>query len=79
MAKKQFVKEEVYKANGENSRTLSFVVNIFQDKKDKEKIWVVSKAILNPTEINNHVNSVNYHPKMFERLKKILIQEDRWT
>lgn len=79
LAKKQFVREEVYKADGEGSKTISFVVNLYQDKKDKEKIWFVSKGILNPTEINNHGNSVNYHPKMFDRLKKILIKEERWT
>ena len=78
MSKKQFVREEVYKAAGENSRTISFVVNVYQVKEDKEKIWVVSKEILNPTEINNHSNSVNYQPKMFERLKEILIKEERW-
>ena len=78
MSKKQFVREEVYKAAGEDSRTISFVINVYQDKKDKEKIWVVSKKILNPTEINNHSNSVNYQPKMFERLREILIGEERW-
>ncbi|MBO2535086.1 hypothetical protein [Rummeliibacillus suwonensis] len=79
MAKQQFVREEVYKSDKEGSRTVSFVVNVYQDKEDKEKIWVVSKKILIPTEINNHENSVNYHPKMFERLKEMLIQEGRWT
>lgn len=79
MTKQQFVREEIYKSDKEGSRTVSFVVNIYQDKDDKEKIWVVSKEILNPTEINNHENSVNYHPKMFKRLKGVLIQEGRWT
>ncbi|PEU04101.1 hypothetical protein CN527_04515 [Bacillus cereus] len=79
MAKQQFVREEVYKSDKEDSRTISFVVNIYQDKNDKEKIWVVSKEILNPTEINNHENSVNYHPMMFRRLQEILIKEGRWT
>ncbi|MGG4559110.1 hypothetical protein [Bacillus toyonensis] len=79
MAKQQFVREEVYKSDKEDSRTISFVVNIYQDKNDKEKIWVVSKEILNPTEINNHKNSVNYHPMMFRRLKEVLIKEGRWT
>lgn len=77
MAKQQFVREEVYSKN--DSRTISFVVSIFQDREDKEKIWVVSKEILNPTEINNHENSVNYHPKMFQRLRVVLINEGRWT
>lgn len=40
---------------------------------------MVSNDILNPTEINNHQSSINYHPKMFERLRKILIEENRWT
>lgn len=79
MAKKEFVRELVYKADGVDSRTISFVINVYQDKKDKEKIWVVSKEILNPTEINNHPNSVNYHPKMFEHLKEILMKEERWN
>ncbi|MDM5352033.1 hypothetical protein QUF65_14190 [Lysinibacillus sphaericus] len=79
MTKQEFIREVVYKSDKEGSRTISFVVNVYQDKDDKEKIWVVSKEILNPTEINNHENSVNYHPKMFERLKNILIQEGRWT
>lgn len=79
MTKQTFVREEVYKSDKEGSRTISFVVNIYQDKDDKEKIWVVSKEILNPTEINNHENSVNYHPKMFQRLKSILIHEGRWA
>ncbi|OJD42826.1 hypothetical protein [Bacillus nitratireducens] len=79
MAKQQFVREKVYKPDKEDSRTISFVVNIYQDKNDKEKIWVVSKEILNPTEINNHENSVNYHPMMFRRLKGVLIKEGRWT
>lgn len=79
MAKQQFVKEEVYKSDKENSRTISFVINVYQDKVDKEKIWVVSKEILNPTEVNNHKNSVNYHPKMFQRLREVLINEGRWT
>lgn len=79
MTKKQFVRGEVYKATGEDARTISFVVNIYQDKKDKEKIWIVSNGVLNNTEINNHSHSVNYHPKIFERLKKILINENRWT
>jgi len=39
--------------------------HVYQDKDYKEKICVVSKEILNPTEINNHNNSVDYHPKMF--------------
>ncbi|MFC2949209.1 hypothetical protein [Virgibacillus sediminis] len=78
MAKKQFVREEVYKSDKEGSSTISFVVNVYQDRKDKEKIWVVSKDILNPTEINNHVESVNYHPKMFQRLREVLIKEGRW-
>lgn len=78
MAKQQFVREEVYKSK-EGSRTISFVVNVYQDREDKEKIWIVSKGILNPTEVNNHANSINYHPKMFERLKEVLIQEGRWT
>lgn len=38
----------------------------------------MSNEVLVPTEINNHENSVNYHPKMFERLKEILISEGRW-
>lgn len=79
LAKQQFVKEEVYKSDKENSRTISFVINVYQDKVDKEKIWVVSKEILNPTEVNNHKNSVNYHPKMFQRLREVLINEGRWT
>lgn len=79
MTKQQFVREEVYKSDKESSRTISFVVNVYQDKDDTEKIWIVSKEILNPTEINNHENSVNYHPKMFERLKEVLMQEGRWT
>lgn len=79
LTKQEFIREVVYKSDKEGSRTISFVVNVYQDKDDKEKIWVVSKEILNPTEINNHENSVNYHPKMFERLKNILIQEGRWT
>jgi len=79
LAKQQFVREEVYKSDKESSRTISFVVNVYQDKDDNEKIWVVSKEILNPTEINNHKNSVNYHPKMFQRLKEILINEGRWS
>ncbi|PHD44852.1 hypothetical protein COF67_25380 [Bacillus toyonensis] len=78
MVKQQFVREEVYKSEKEDSRTISFVVNTYQDKVDKEKIWVVSKEILNPTEINNHENSVNYHPTMFKRLKEILFNEGRW-
>jgi hypothetical protein len=78
MVKKQFVRGEVYKSDKEDSRTISFVVNVYQDKNDKEKIWIVSNKILNPTEINNHPHSVNYHPKMFERLKQNLIQEGRW-
>jgi hypothetical protein len=79
MAKRQFVRGEVYKASGEESRTVSFVVNVYQDKKDKEKIWVVSNGdILVPTEINNHEQSVNHHPKMFKRLKALLIKEGRW-
>lgn len=79
MVKQQFVREEVYKSDKDGSRTISFVVNIYQDKVDKDKIWVVSKGILNPTEINNHKNSVNYHPKMFERLKEVLKNEGRWA
>lgn len=79
MAKQNFVREEVYSSEKDGSRTITFVINIYQDKVDKEKIWVVSKEILNPTEINNHENSVNYHPKMFQRLREILIKEDRWT
>jgi hypothetical protein len=79
LVKQQFVREEVYKSDKEGSRTISFVLNVYQDKEDKEKIWVVSKEILNPTEINNHKNSVNYHPKMFQRLREILIKEDRWN
>jgi hypothetical protein len=31
----------------------------------------VSKEILNPTEVNNHKNSVNYHHKMLQRLRGI--------
>ena len=62
LAKREFVRGEVYKAEKDGSRTISFVINVYQDKEDKEKIWVVSKDILNPTEINNHENSVNYHP-----------------
>lgn len=77
--RQQFVREEVYKSDKEGTRTISFVVNVYQDKEDKEKIWVVSKEILNPTEINNHQNSVNYHPKMFNSLREILINEGRWT
>ena len=30
-------------------------------------------------ETNNHPNSVNYHPKLFRRLKEVLIKEGRWT
>ena len=79
MAKHEFVRGEVYKAEKDGSRTISFVINVYQDKEDKEKIWVVSKDILNPTEINNHKNSVNYHPKMYQRLREVLIKEDRWA
>lgn len=79
MVKQQFVREDVYKSDKENSRTISFVVNVYQDKADNEKIWIVSKEILNPTEINNHEKSINYHPKMFNRLREILIQEGRWA
>ncbi|PAD25230.1 hypothetical protein CHH62_13150 [Niallia circulans] len=79
MVKQQFVREEVYKSDKEDSRTVSFVINVYQDKKDKEKIWLVSKGILNPTEINNHEGSVNYHPKMFQRLRELLIKEERWN
>ncbi|KJJ41385.1 hypothetical protein UM89_13875 [Bacillus subtilis] len=78
MGKQQFVREEVYKSDKEGSRTISFVLSVYQDKEDKEKIWVVSKEILNPTEINNHKSSVNYHPKMFQRLREVLIKEGRW-
>ncbi|MEH7505816.1 hypothetical protein V7152_28330 [Neobacillus drentensis] len=77
--KKPFYRGEVYKSQNEDRRTLSFVVNIYKDKKDKEKIWIVSNDILAPTEANNHPTSVNYHPKLFRRLKEILIQEDRWV
>lgn len=77
--RQQFVREEVYTSEKEGTRTISFVVNVYQDKDDKEKIWVVSKGILNPTEINNHKNSVNHHPKMYERLREVLINEGRWT
>lgn len=79
MTKQQFERGVVYKSIKENSRTISFVVNVYQDKNDKEKIWVVSNNILPPTEINNHINSVNYHPKMFQRLREILIKEGRWS
>lgn len=79
LVKQQFVRKEVYKSDKEGSRTISFVVNIYQDKVDKEKIWVVSKEVLNPTEINNHKHSVNFHPKMFERLREVLKNEGRWT
>ena len=77
--RQQFVREEVYTSEKEGTRTISFVVNVYQDKDDKEKIWVVSKGILNPTEINNHKYSVNHHPKMYERLREVLINEGRWT
>jgi hypothetical protein len=79
LSKRQFVRGEVYKSEKEDSRTISFVVNVYQDKQDKEKIWVVSNEVLNPTEVNNHEESVNYHPKMFERLREILINEGRWA
>jgi hypothetical protein len=77
--KKPFYRGEIYKSQNEDGRTLSFVVNIYQDKVDKEKIWVVANEILAPTEANNHPNSVNYHPKLFRRLKEVLIKEGRWV
>lgn len=76
MRKKQtFNRGDIHKSEG---ITITFVMNVWQDKKDKEKIWMSSRDILNPTEINNHSNSVNYHPKMFDRLKEILVSEERW-
>lgn len=78
MSKQQFFRGEIHKSNNESSRTISFVINVYQDKNDKEKIWMVSNDILNPTEINNHPQSVNFHPKMFQRLREILISEGRW-
>lgn len=74
----QFIRKHVYTSDKEESRTVAFVINVYQDKKDSNKIWMVSNDILNPTEINNHQSSINYHPKMFERLRKILIEENRW-
>jgi hypothetical protein len=74
--KQTFELGEVHKA--EEGRTITFVANFWQDKKDKEKIWMVSNGILAPTEVNNHPTSVNHHPKLFNRLKAILEAEGRW-
>lgn len=79
MSKRPFFRGEIYIPEKEESRTISFVTSVYQDKNDKEKIWVVSKDILAPTEINNHEQSVNYHPKAFARLKEILKNEGKWT
>lgn len=73
-SKQLFHRGDIHKAD----RTITFVINFWQDNNDKEKIWMSSNGILAPTEVNNHTNSVNYHPKMFKRLREILIQEERW-
>lgn len=74
--KQKFVRGDIHKSEG---RTITFVVNFWQDKEDKEKIWMGSKEILNPTEVNNHPHSVNHHPKLFRRLKEVLEKEGRWV
>ncbi|MBD8848405.1 hypothetical protein [Priestia megaterium] len=74
--KQTFTRGTIYNSEG---KTITFVVNFWQDKNDKKRIWMASKDILVPTEINNHPNSVNYHPKLFSRLKELLINEDRWN
>ncbi|MED3952606.1 hypothetical protein P4603_10950 [Priestia aryabhattai] len=74
--KQTFTRGTIYNSEG---KTTTFVVNFWQDKSDKERIWMASKDILVPTEINNHPNSVNYHPKLFSRLKEILMHEDQWN
>jgi hypothetical protein len=75
--KQTFVRGEVHKTD--EGKTITFVVNFWQDKEDKEKIWMVSNGILAPSEINNHPDSVNHHPKLFKRLKAILESEGRWS
>ncbi|WP_221564616.1 hypothetical protein [Alkalihalobacillus sp. TS-13] len=74
--KQLFTRGKIHTTEG---RTITFVVNFWQDKNDKDKIWMSSKNILNPTEVNNHSNSINYHPKLFRRLKEVLQNENRWV
>jgi hypothetical protein len=74
--KQTFTRGEIYKSEG---KTISFVINVWQDKDDNEKIWLGSKDIIAPTEINNKPKSVNYHPKLFNRLKEILKKENKWS
>ncbi|MEK4536342.1 hypothetical protein NST21_13555 [Peribacillus sp. FSL K6-1552] len=49
MLEHQFVREDVYKSDKENSMTFAFVVNVYQDKVDKEKIWSCIERNQKPT------------------------------
>ncbi|WP_249593623.1 hypothetical protein [Peribacillus frigoritolerans] len=78
MAKQQFERGKAYISEKEDSKTVSFVINAYQDTNDLEKIWLVSKDVISQIEINNHEGSVNHHSKAFERLSGLLKKEGKW-
>lgn len=78
MAKQQFERGKAYVSEKEDSKTVSFVINAYQDAIDLEKIWLVSKDVIAQIEINNHIGSINNHPKAFERISELLKREGKW-